>query len=198
MKLTRKRLVFLTTIVALAVAAIAGVALIRHGFSARDNPSWIETVMARTARRMAVPARAKEMTSPVPGTAENLKSAGAHWADHSATCHANNGSGDTVIGNNLYLGPLALAHGNDELVVGTVTKISASSIIVETTAKKSVEVAVDEKTKFETSSQPATLHDLTEGDRVVIHAGKSGNKLIAHTVKFGPAQSTAAPGHPKQ
>ena len=97
----------------------------------------------------------------------------------------------------LLLVPLALAHGNEEHVMGTVTKISASSITVQTTAKQTVEVAVNEKTKFEKSGQPATLHDLTVGDRVVIHAGKSGNKLTAHTVKFGPAQSTAATGHPK-
>ena len=98
----------------------------------------------------------------------------------------------------LVLVPLALAHGNEEHVMGTVTKITASSITVQTTAKQIVEVAVNEKTKFEKSGQAATLHDLTVGDRVVIHAGKSGNRLTAHTVKFGPAQATAAPGPPKQ
>lgn len=93
---------------------------------------------------------------------------------------------------------LAVAHGNEEHVMGTVTKITATSITVETTAKKTVEVAVTDKTQFGKSGQPATLHDLTVGDRVVIHAAKSKGKLTAHTVKFGSTRSTAMDGDPKQ
>lgn len=102
MKTTRTRVVLLACIIILAGAAILGFVVIRRGFSARDNPSWIETVMAKTARRMAIPAKAKKMANPVPNSPENLQQAEAHWADHCATCHANNGSGDTVIGKNLY------------------------------------------------------------------------------------------------
>jgi mono/diheme cytochrome c family protein len=51
---------------------------------------------------MAVPAKAKHMKNPVPNTAENMAEARAHWADHCAICHANNGSGNTTIGQNLY------------------------------------------------------------------------------------------------
>ena len=98
----------------------------------------------------------------------------------------------------LLIVPLALAHGNEEHVMGTVTKITATSIIVQTTANKTVEVAVTDGTKFEKSGQPAVLHDLTVGDRVVIHAAKSKDKLTAHTVKFGPARSSGAQGAPKQ
>lgn len=87
----------------------------------------------------------------------------------------------------LWLVPLALAHGNEEHVMGTVTKITASTITVETTAKKTVEIDVTDKTQFEKSGQPATLQDLKVGDRVVIHADKSQNKLTAHTVKFVPS-----------
>jgi mono/diheme cytochrome c family protein len=101
--MSKKKTILLGVVLLLVVVAIVqGVAVIRHGFSARDNPSWIETVMARSARRMAAPARAKQMTNPIPKTAENLAEAEAHWADHCATCHANNGSGDTEIGKNLY------------------------------------------------------------------------------------------------
>jgi mono/diheme cytochrome c family protein len=82
--------------------AIYGTILIRRGFSARDNPSWLESTMARAARDMAVPASAKNMKNPVADTHENLMEGEAHWADHCATCHAHNGSGDTVIGKNLY------------------------------------------------------------------------------------------------
>ena len=98
MKMTRKGLVLLICGIVLAAAAVQGVVVISRGFSARDNPSWIETVMARTARRMAVRAKAKQMSNPVPNSSENMTEAAAHWADHCATCHADNGSGDTVIG----------------------------------------------------------------------------------------------------
>jgi len=43
-----------------------------------------------------------EMKNPIPNTAENLAEARAHWADHCAICHANNGGGNTTIGQNLY------------------------------------------------------------------------------------------------
>jgi hypothetical protein len=75
---------------------------VRRGFSARDSPSWEETVVARTTRRTAVPAKAKRMRNATPNTPENLAEARAHWADHCALCHANDGGGNTEIGRNLY------------------------------------------------------------------------------------------------
>lgn len=91
-------------LVAFVVAvALLGVGLmIHHGFSARDTPSRIEKVMARTMRTLAVPSAAKNMKNPIPDSPENLQEATAHWADHCAFCHANNGSGDTEVGKSLY------------------------------------------------------------------------------------------------
>ena len=80
---------------------------------------------------------------------------------------------------------MALAHGKEKHVMGKVTSISDSSITVETTAKKSVTVDVSDKTKFEKSGAAATLKDLKVGDKVVIHADVSGDKLVAHEVHFG-------------
>jgi preprotein translocase subunit YajC len=87
------------------------------------------------------------------------------------------------------LSVLVLAHGNEKHVMGKVTSISDSSITVETTANKSVTVDVSDKTKFEMSGAPATLKDLKVGDKVVIHAGVSGAKLIANEVHFGAMKS---------
>lgn len=97
-----KRTLLWAAALSIALVAIFGVGMIRRGFSARDNPSKIEIFVARTARSMAVPSKAKQMKSPIPNTAENMAEARAHWADHCAICHANNGSGNTTIGNNLY------------------------------------------------------------------------------------------------
>ena len=97
-----KALVLCSAVIVVLVIAIVGVTMIRHGFSARKSPSRIETFVARSARSMAVPARAKRMKNPIPNTAENLAEARAHCADHCAICHANNGGGNTTIGQNLY------------------------------------------------------------------------------------------------
>jgi mono/diheme cytochrome c family protein len=81
--------------VSLAIAA-------RKGFSAREQPSRIETLLARTMRSWSMPSGARDLKNPVTASAEVLAEARAHWADHCATCHSNNGSGDTQIGKNLY------------------------------------------------------------------------------------------------
>ena len=85
----------------------------------------------------------------------------------------------------LTLSLMALAHGNEKHVMGKVTSISENSITVETASKQSVTVEVSDKTKFEKSGAAATLKDLKVGDRVVIHASPSGDKLMANDVRFG-------------
>jgi hypothetical protein len=84
---------------------------------------------------------------------------------------------------------IAVAHGNQKHVMGTITSISESSITVETTDKKSVTVEIVDKTKFEKSGASATLKDLKVGDRVVVHADTSGEKLMASLVQFGATKS---------
>lgn len=84
-----------------AVAIYAGV-LIHHGFSAREEPSRIEAWTAVRVRRMAVPSSARNLVNPIPQSPEAIHEGMQHFADHCATCHANNGSGDTEIGRNLY------------------------------------------------------------------------------------------------
>ena len=80
---------------------------------------------------------------------------------------------------------MALAHGNEKHVMGKVTSISNHAITLETTAKQSVTVELSDKTKFEKSGAAATVKDLKVGDKVVIHADASGDKLVANEVHFG-------------
>jgi mono/diheme cytochrome c family protein len=88
---------------AFVILVVAGVLVAAHrGFSARDQPSAPETYVARTARRLAVPSRAKNEKNPFTASPELMAEARAHFADHCAICHANNGSGKTEIGRNLY------------------------------------------------------------------------------------------------
>ena len=84
------------------VIALIAVRTVNRGFSARERPSAAEAVAARMVRRLAVPARSKSLVNPVYPSDEVFADARAHFADHCATCHANDGSGNTVIGRNLY------------------------------------------------------------------------------------------------
>jgi mono/diheme cytochrome c family protein len=99
----KKRTLLLSIPVAgIAVAATCGWMTIRRGFSARDNPSAMEAYLARTARKLSIPASERDAKNPFTPTPEVLSEARAHFADHCATCHGNDGSGKTEIGQNLY------------------------------------------------------------------------------------------------
>ena len=99
----RKRTLLLSlTAAGVAGAAAFGWVTIRRGFSARDNPSALEVYVAKTARNLSIPASERDAKNPFAPTAEVLSEARAHFADHCATCHGNDGSGKTEIGQNLY------------------------------------------------------------------------------------------------
>lgn len=93
-------------IVLVVVAAIAGgvvaYSIARRGLSARTEPSQVEELVARTMRRLATPREVRSMTNPVEPTEAVLTEGLEHFADHCASCHANDGSGDTEIGRSLY------------------------------------------------------------------------------------------------
>ncbi|MGA8443551.1 MAG: DUF5666 domain-containing protein [Candidatus Sulfotelmatobacter sp.] len=83
--------------------------------------------------------------------------------------------------------PMASAHGTDQHVMGTVTAMADNSITVQT-GKETVTVYTMAETKFVKSGIRVSIRDLKVGDRVVIHAGKMDDKLMAHEVRFGPTE----------
>jgi mono/diheme cytochrome c family protein len=103
-KMKTWKIVLLVVIVLLAAGAIYGAILVRRGFSARENPSWIEAFAAGVAKRLAIPATYR-MKNPLPATPENIREGEEHFADHCATCHGNDGGGDTLYGRGLYPKP---------------------------------------------------------------------------------------------
>ncbi len=99
----RKRTVLLSiTAASVAGATAFGWMTIRRGFSTRDNPSAMEAYVAKTARKLSIPASERDAKNPFATTPEVLSEARAHFADHCAICHGNDGSGKTEIGQNLY------------------------------------------------------------------------------------------------
>ena len=79
-----------------------GYQLFMTGFSAKAKPHALEVWMARQIRHLAIPIERRNAQNPIPLSLNLIKESLAHFADHCATCHANDGSGQTPIGKNVY------------------------------------------------------------------------------------------------
>ena len=101
----RGNFLLLVFAVALSLLAAAAISMLHDGLSARATPSALETAIARTARKMAAPSAARSAKNPIADSPEVQREARLHFADHCATCHGNDGSGDTMIGRGLYPKP---------------------------------------------------------------------------------------------
>lgn len=89
-------------VVAIVLGAIALVFFIGGGVSARPQPGRVETFVARTVRDLAITSHAPSAENPVPNTEEAIAEGRAHFADHCASCHGNDGRGETEMGRGLY------------------------------------------------------------------------------------------------
>jgi mono/diheme cytochrome c family protein len=90
----RRWIIGAAIIAAVVLASFAVLAsMMRRGFSALDEPSMFEAIVARTMRRWAVPSDLRDARNPVPLTPAVLADGRAHFADHCAGCHGNDGKG---------------------------------------------------------------------------------------------------------
>jgi mono/diheme cytochrome c family protein len=94
--------IILIMLVAAAAGGWVGYQLFTSGFSAKTEPHVLEVMLARQIRRLAIPIAQRNAPNPVPPSPDVLKESLAHFADHCAVCHANDGSGQTPIGRNVY------------------------------------------------------------------------------------------------
>lgn len=95
--------VFGAIVVGAAAAGVTALFMVNaHGFSASQQPTNMERWVARRARSAALPSDARARANPVPDTPEVLAEGRAHWADHCAICHGNDGAGDTQMGKRTY------------------------------------------------------------------------------------------------
>jgi mono/diheme cytochrome c family protein len=101
----RGNLILLILVVAAGLGIAAAAAILHDGLSARAKPTQIEAIIARNARHLAIPSNARAARNPLSTSSENLRDARWHFADHCATCHANDGSGKSAIGQGLYPKP---------------------------------------------------------------------------------------------
>ncbi len=166
----------LWTVVALLIV-IAGYAffMIRRGFSAKDDPSGLETLIARTMRGLAIPSAAKNEKNPLPASADNLHEGLEHFADHCATCHANDGSGNTATGNNLYPKPPDMRSAETQnLTDGEIYYIIANGVRL--------------------SGMPASNHSVEDNWRLVLFIRHLPN-LIPAEQKQMEQLNPKSPGH---
>jgi uncharacterized cupredoxin-like copper-binding protein len=89
----------------------------------------------------------------------------------------------------LLVATMVFANGDEQHVIGTVTKITDTSITVKTADARSVDVSVTPDTKFTKAGQPISEKDVKQGDRIVIHAKKNGETLVATTVSVGTVKT---------
>ncbi len=93
---------FLSLAAVCAVGGWLGYQLFTTGFSAKAEPHAIEVFIARQIRYLAIPVENRQAQNPISLSPDVLKESMEHFADHCATCHANDGSGQTLIGKNVY------------------------------------------------------------------------------------------------
>src|SRR5271168_5053781 len=96
------RVLILLCSAAFVALGMYGARLIWLGFSTADQPSYIERVVARAARNLAIPRRERVEANPWKATPEILKEARESFLDRCAVCHGPDGSGQTAVGRNLY------------------------------------------------------------------------------------------------
>ena len=85
----------LVAVVLLLIAGVLGTVIFvkATGLSARAEPGPLESAVARRLRTLAVPSEYARLTNPVLMNEESVRNGMAHFADHCAQCHANDGTG---------------------------------------------------------------------------------------------------------
>ncbi len=89
---------------ALAVSALVlafGLWIFQGGFTAQAVVTPLESRLASVALQHSIPVEYHKMTNQMADTPEYMHEGMEHFADHCASCHANNGSGDTMFGRGL-------------------------------------------------------------------------------------------------
>ena len=87
----------------------------------------------------------------------------------------------------------ALAHdGHDHTVMGTISSIDGTNLMVKTADGKQTMVMMDAKTKITQGSTKVDVKALKVGDRVVASGPEDKGMISAETVKVGAAAAAPA------
>jgi mono/diheme cytochrome c family protein len=89
-------------LVAAAATVTAYALVLPDFFSARAKPGRIEEAAIRRLRRVAISRENRARENPIGLSTEVVAEGRAHFADHCAVCHGNDGRGKTEMGPNFY------------------------------------------------------------------------------------------------
>ena len=88
---------------------------------------------------------------------------------------------------------IAVAHeGHAHKVMGTISSVQGTNLMVKGTDGKSVMVMLDAKTKITQGKATVDAKSLKVGDRVVAEGPEEKGMIMAATVKLGEAPAAAA------
>ena len=92
----------LALLLVLVIVIVAGALFIHRGFRATNQPSGLESFVARAARNYSIPSAARSGKNPLDATAQNLQDGREAFLANCQTCHGHDGSGLTPVGQSLY------------------------------------------------------------------------------------------------
>src|SRR5262249_11704070 len=72
------------------------------GLAADAEPGHVESSIASRLVRLAIPAEAGQQRNPFGADRMAWRTAADHYGDHCATCHGNDGRGQTQLGRSMY------------------------------------------------------------------------------------------------
>src|SRR5258708_13566525 len=98
----KRRVVIPLIIAVILLGAIYLAWLVNRGFSAADQPSALESVIARTVRNFSIPRRAKLEKNPLVGTPGNVEKARNYYDERCVSSHGKTDGSQPAIGQNLY------------------------------------------------------------------------------------------------
>ncbi len=92
----------LIAVAALAlIAAVVVIVVLPNLFVATQAPGPVETALALRVRNLSIPAAARRAVNPLAGRTDAWREGGAHFEDHCAVCHNDDGRGGGEIGPNM-------------------------------------------------------------------------------------------------
>ncbi len=98
--------VFIGILAGIGVLSVAvAIWLVSGGMSSRREPGTVESWLARQMRSFAISGADRQMADPAPQGPLGLRVGLEQFADHCATCHGNDGSGQVDMGRGLYPRP---------------------------------------------------------------------------------------------
>ena len=86
---------------------------------------------------------------------------------------------------------IALAHGTESHIMGTVTAVTSNTITVRAEDGDVVPVTVDGATTYRSGADPATLAAVVVGARIMIEVGTEPGSTTARSVRLGAATGAA-------